>query len=61
VKVLLLVLRSILRGLALAVGTDDAASDRAPSRVARRISALERGAAIRYDRLERVARELARG
>ena len=58
-KYVLLVLRSIVRGLALAVGTDDAAGDGAAPR--QRWSRMERSVALCYDRLEGVARQLARG
>lgn len=58
-KYVLLVLRSIVRGLALAVGTDDADGDGAAPR--QRWSRMERGVALCYDRLEGVARQLARG
>ncbi len=58
-KHLRLVLRSILRGLTMAVGTDSTA-DGATVRAARRFSGFERGVALTFDRLEFVARTLAR-
>lgn len=58
-KYLLLVLRAIVRGLALAVGTDSATGDDAPPR--KRWSRMERSVALGYDRLEDVLRQLARG